>query len=101
NDAIDAFLTGTGLMALHLPGLLSNSTGAWSLGIEVAFYLIFPIVALLSHATSRLKLLLIVALLVVAQMAVLYRLDGLVDGADYWTLYVTPLTFAPFFALGL
>jgi peptidoglycan/LPS O-acetylase OafA/YrhL len=36
-SAIHSFLTGSGLFALHLPGYLSNVTGAWSLGIGIAF----------------------------------------------------------------
>ena len=70
-----SFLTGSGLFALHLPGYLSNVVGAWSLGIEIAFYAAFPIVCLLAN-NARLRMLLIVlATLVVAQQAVLLLLQ--------------------------
>lgn len=101
--AIASFLTGSGLFALHLPGYLSNVMGAWSLGIEVWFYLVFPLVCLLSNNASLRTLLLVIATLILAQQAVLLLLQRMAteDPTRFWHYYTTPLIFAPFFAIGV
>lgn len=95
-DLSAAILTGTGLMALHMPGFLSNSVGAWSLGIEMAFYAIFPIVAML--VTSWRQAALATIILLGAQHLLLWKIA---NSAPFWNYYVSNLIFAPFFALGL
>lgn len=101
--ALRALLTGTSLFSLQLPGYLSNTTGAWSLGIETVFYLLFPIIAVGAMNASRVTLAAIVFALVAAQHAGLYLYSDLVakDATLHWNYYTTPLTFAPFFALGV
>lgn len=95
-DLPAAILTGTGLMALHMPGFLSNSVGAWSLGIELAFYAVFPVVAIL--VTSWREAVAISAVLLAAQHLLLWKIA---DSASFWDYYVSNLIFAPFFALGI
>jgi peptidoglycan/LPS O-acetylase OafA/YrhL len=101
--ATNAFLTGSGLFALQLPGYLSNVVGAWSLGIEIAFYAVFPIVCLLANNARLRTLLIVVATLIVAQQALLLLLQRMAteDPTRFWHYYTTPLMFAPFFAAGI
>ena len=101
--ALQSFLTGSGLFALHLPGYLSTVTGAWSLGIEMFFYLLFPVICLLT-ARARMGQLAITALMLVfAQQIVLAILQHWAreDFARFWHYYTTPLVFAPFFVFGI
>lgn len=100
DQAARTLLTATGAMGLHLPGFLSNATGAWSLGIEAVFYVIFPIVALLVAQASAWLIALSVVVLIVFQQATLFVISDLPD-TQFWHYYITPITFAPFFALGI
>ncbi|MGO4353302.1 acyltransferase family protein [Rhizobium sp. RAF36] len=93
------FLTASGLMALHMPGIISTTTGAWSLGIELAFYAVFPMLVLLLNDAKPRALALITALFLVAQHALLRSLPAS-DTPEFWGEYIMPLTFAPFFAFG-
>ncbi len=92
----NALLTGTGLMALHLPGLLSNSVGAWSLGIELAFYAVFPVIAVLARSWKTVAIWFVV--LLIGQHLLLWRISAV---EQHWHYYVSNLTFAPFFAMGI
>jgi peptidoglycan/LPS O-acetylase OafA/YrhL len=96
---LTAFLTGTGLMGLHLPGFLSNFTGAWSIGIEAAFYAVFPVVAIAGTRASLRTLLLAAGVLILAQQALLFLIRDF-DALRFWQFYISPLAFAPFFAFG-
>jgi len=96
------FLTATGAFSLQAPGFLSSTTGAWSLGIEGFFYMVFPVLALMAMNISVLKLGLATLFLVMAQQTLLLLLsDRISDGTAHWNLYISPLTFAPFFMLGI
>lgn len=92
-------LTGSGLFALHIPGFLSTTTGAWSLAIELWFYLVFPIAALIfASLVTRAVVFTFVAILA-AQQILLSTLPPS-DNPMFWQQYTMPLTFAPFFAAG-
>jgi peptidoglycan/LPS O-acetylase OafA/YrhL len=93
------FLTASGLMALHMPGIISTTTGAWSLGIELAFYMLFPLLVLLLSGAKPRALWLIIAVFLVAQHALLKSLPSS-SSPEFWGQYIMPLTFAPFFAFG-
>lgn len=95
-DVPAAILTGTGLMALQMPGFLSNSVGAWSLGIELAFYAVFPVIAVL--ATSGRSVAIATVILLIAQHLLLWKISG---AEPFWNYYISNLMFAPFFALGI
>ena len=93
-------MTATGAFALHLPGFLSSTTGAWSLGIEGAFYLMFPMVAL-AAMNARLSVLIgVAAFLTACQQGVMFLIRDF-DTTAFWNFYITPLVFAPFFAFGI
>lgn len=91
-------LTGSGLFSLGPPGFLSNSVGAWSLGIEAIFYALFPVAVLFSQQASLRSLLIFTGALIIGQQLYLVSIS---DMPDHWHYYISPLTFAPFFALGL
>lgn len=100
--AARGFFTGSGLFAFHLPGMLSASVGAWSLGIEIAFYACFPLIALAATRASLGTLVAVLVLALGAQHLLLASLQPLLtEPARFWEAYVTPLTFAPFFLMGL
>lgn len=92
-------LTATGLMALHMPGFLSSTSGAWSLGIEIAFYLVFLVLALLTSGVTTRKIAYLLVGLILAQQALLKSLPNSED-PTFWAFYTMPLTFSPFFAMG-
>lgn len=94
-----SFLTASGLFALHMPGILSTTTGAWSLGIEIFFYLLFPVLALICSGMSTRAIALCVAFLLFAQYALLKSLPE-PSAPEFWGQYTMPLTFAPFFGAG-
>ena len=89
-----AVLTATGLFATA-PGLLSVGNGAWSIGIELVFYAIFPIVAATVPGLRTRSLFAILAVLIVIQQTYIWTIG------TSWAAYISPLTFAPFFAIGL
>lgn len=94
------FLTATGMMALHLPGFLSVTTGAWSLGVELMFYALFPVVCIMAANTSVRGLASIVVFLIFSQQMLMSTLPAY-GSPSFWGLYSMPLTFAPFFAMGI
>lgn len=94
-DLTGMLLTGSGLMALHMPGYLSNSVGAWSLGIELAFYAVFPVIVILARSWRDFVVAALV--LLIGQHLVLWRIAA---SEQFWHYYVSNLIFAPFFALG-
>ncbi|HEU4474043.1 MAG TPA: acyltransferase [Gemmatimonadales bacterium] len=97
---VRAFMTGSGLFGLHLPGLLSNTPGAWSLGIEAVFYLLFPVIAIASMNVSLGALAVAAVVLTVSQQVLIAFIND-VAVSTFWDYYATPLVFAPFFAAGL
>lgn len=96
----EAFLTGTTLFGLHMAGFISNAVGAWSLGVEAVFYALFPIIAIISAQASLGRIVAASAFLIAGQQASILLISPKI-GSDFWFYYVAPLTFAPFFALGI
>ncbi|MBV0911937.1 acyltransferase family protein [Anianabacter salinae] len=95
-----AILTGTAAFGFHLPGYLSNAVGAWSLGIEAMFYVVFPLVALAMARISSAQLAAATLAAILFQQLLMWVIAPL-GQPDHWYFYATPLTFAPFFAFGL
>ncbi|MBX7460384.1 acyltransferase family protein [Qipengyuania huizhouensis] len=94
-------LTATGAFGLAAAGVLSNSVGAWSLGIEIAFYAVFPIIAVLTY-NARLRTLVAAAIaLNLLQFTHNYFVFAEYNEASYWPVYVMPLSFAAYFAWGV
>jgi peptidoglycan/LPS O-acetylase OafA/YrhL len=102
-SALYAFMTGTALFAFHMPGYLSNTTGAWSLGIEMMFYVVFPVLCLIAARASVWRLAAAALVLIFAQQIVLALMHHWVreDPIRFWHYYATFLMFLPFFVLGM
>jgi peptidoglycan/LPS O-acetylase OafA/YrhL len=102
-SALYAFMTGTALFAFHMPGYLSNTTGAWSLGIEMMFYVVFPVMCLITARASVWWLAATAFILILAQQIVLALMHHWVkeDPIRFWHYYATFLMFLPFFVLGM
>ena len=102
DEAARTLLTASGLFGLHMPGFLAIAPGSWSLGIEAIFYAVFPVVAMAAGRARLSTLVAVVGGLLIAQHALLYLLrDMLADYQRFWDYYTSPLTFAPFFAIGI
>lgn len=95
-----AALTGTGLFSLQLPGALSNTPGAWSLGIELAFYAVFPMVCMATTKARLSTICWIMIVLLAAQQVAVTALPSS-DDPTFWGQYSMHLTFAPFFLAGI
>jgi peptidoglycan/LPS O-acetylase OafA/YrhL len=97
-----AVLTGSGAFALGPPGYLAVGNGSWSLGIELGFYLVFPLLAMTIGTWSRTRLAVLIVIALVAQQAYLQMVAPWLasDPARHWDYYTSPLTFVPFFLIG-
>lgn len=98
-----ALLTGSSLFGFATPGYLSNASGAWSLGIEMAFYTVFPVACLIVANSSLRSIAVTLVILLCGQQALMALLaHEFVPGSpSHWDHYVALLTFAPFFAIGM
>ena len=94
-------LTATGLFGLGPPGRLSNTTGAWSLGIELLFYALFPVACLLFANAGARRIAAGLLVLVAAQQIYVWSIASVTEMSAWWQLYVHPITFAPFFLIGM
>jgi peptidoglycan/LPS O-acetylase OafA/YrhL len=91
-------LNATLLFGLGNAGATSLATGGWSLGIEFAFYLMFPV--LLSLAISRARYW-IGGIVALAQLAFVHLVvGGAPDLTSAWQAYTQPLAFIGYFYLG-
>jgi len=95
-----AYLTGSTLFGLQMPGLISNVVAAWSLGIESVFYLVFPVIALLANNVRLRTIVFATILLIAGQQATILLIHG-EQSPTFWFYYANPLVFSPFFALGI
>jgi len=98
-----AVLTGTGLFAFHLPGYIGTGAGVWSLGIEILFYALFPMVCLLARSTTTWNFAIALVVSIVGQMAlfsVIAPMYGKTPGThfDFFNAF---LMHAPFFVIGV
>lgn len=85
------------LFGLGNPGATSWVVGGWSLGIEFAFYLMFPV--LLSVATTKARYPVAVAL-AVGQLLFVHLVLGGGDLSTAWPTYTQPLAFIAYFYIG-
>lgn len=100
HEAQSALLTGSGLFAFGAPGLLANATGAWSVGVEILFYFLFPILCLLLLNRSAKWLLGLAFTLLLAQNIQFAFVVGGGTLASNWDTYTQMLSFGYYFAAG-
>jgi len=99
-EAESALLTASGLFAFGAPGLLANATGAWSVGIEILFYFVFPIFCLLLlNRSAQWIIVLAVALLIAQNIHTMFVL-GTGTLASGWNTYTAMLSFGYYFIVG-
>ncbi len=95
NDSV--LLNASLMFGLGNPGHLSIIVGGWSIGIEFAFYMAFPIIAALISSRAWWA---VVAVAVIAQYLFINQtLRGTTLG-DAWPLYIHPLGFLGYFVVG-
>jgi peptidoglycan/LPS O-acetylase OafA/YrhL len=93
------FLNVSLLFGFADPGESSIVTGGWSIGIEVVFYALFPL--MLSLVRSRFWLALLVAAFVSQHAYIQSVLEKANDLPDVWADYTEPLSFIFYFLAGL
>jgi len=98
-DISKGLLTASGTFALAVPAVASNSVGAWSLAIELMFYIIFPIICLFLPGQSIRNIVISVLLCLFIQI-IYVDLVFQAYGSSYWNYYIMPLSFVGFFSIG-
>lgn len=99
SDFARFLLTASGLFSLHAAALSSNTVGAWSLAIEILFYVMFPILMLFVGNARKITILVCSLALIPIQHAGIALSENFAEPVS-WYLYANPLVFAPFFAFG-
>jgi peptidoglycan/LPS O-acetylase OafA/YrhL len=75
--------------------------GGWSLGAEVAYYLLYPLIAFASIRSNSVFYTLIVFLLIGAFGFGLTRITSALSLNDRWGTYINPITNLPLFMFGV
>jgi exopolysaccharide production protein ExoZ len=97
NYALTSIINVPLLFGMGNPGLTSQVTGGWSLGIEFVFYLMFPLMLSVAACSGRLW---IALLLAVSQLVFI---NVVLDGKTLesaWSAYTQPLAFVAYFYSG-
>jgi len=90
------------LFGFNNPGMTSLITGGWSIGIEVVFYLIFPIVL----TVCKFRISRLVYLAFCACCLSIWFTNSVIDSnlsrmtADLWQQYTHPIAFIGYFCVG-
>lgn len=93
-------LTATGAFSLSAPGSIASAVGAWSLGIEIFFYLIFPVLCIYANSLSLKRLIIVASLITILQLISTILTFEVYSYTNYWSHYILPLTFSGYFAWG-
>ncbi len=101
-DFIRMIMTGSGAFSIHMPAYLSNTAGAWSLGIEIFFYIVFPLICLLIASVKIRNLCLVTGIAIIIQQLLMLFLERefAVGSVEWWRAFIMPAVFAPFFLMG-
>jgi peptidoglycan/LPS O-acetylase OafA/YrhL len=85
------------LFGLGNPGANSLAVGGWSIGIEFAYYLMFPLLLSISQSRGRWYIALLIS---VAQLAFVNQVLATGTLEKVWTAYTQPLAFMAYFYIG-
>jgi exopolysaccharide production protein ExoZ len=96
------FMNFTFLFGFSNPGATSLLTGGWSIGVEVVFYLLFPIVLLL----TRRRILPLTVCTGAAILVMVHLVNATLTGqrvmtAQLWSDYTQPESFGGYFMFGM
>ncbi|MCF0041858.1 acyltransferase family protein [Dyadobacter fanqingshengii] len=90
---------------LVLPGILKPemfvANGAWSIGNELGFYVLFPVILLLTQRNVNYLILLLIAFLIPFFYFTYIVLDPASTLGAQWSKYVSPLNQFVFFLVGM
>lgn len=89
-DFLDVFLNLSGLFGFVKWGTYF-STGVWSIGNELVFYVFFPFFVFFTKSHRFLMLLLCVIIILLYVYFAFYRLDPNIKLSEQWKLYINPL----------
>lgn len=93
------FFNASFLFGFANPGDMSLVVGGWSIGVEMAFYAIFPAI-ILTCGGNILRLGILAAALLVAQALYAHSVLTGGDMVAAWVPYTQPITFGGYFATG-
>ena len=97
---ISYLITSSGLLSLGASGFVSNATGAWTIGVEIGFYIAFPILFLLFGKVRVWYLILSAVVLSAFQGGYAWYVYSSFDKSEAWPIYISLLSFCGFFAWG-
>lgn len=92
------FLNVSLLFGFANPGETTMVVGGWSIGIEVAFYALFPVIVIACNGLSRFAA--ATAILLVAQVIFANHILAGTTIVEAWNAYTQPLCFAGYFVAG-
>jgi peptidoglycan/LPS O-acetylase OafA/YrhL len=88
------------LFGFSVPGAVPVVTGGWSIGVEVVFYVAFPLLLDVSR-TMRGRVALCAFLFAAQLLHVSFSLRGASSLADAWSSYTNPLAYGWYFSAGI
>lgn len=88
------------LFGFSVPGSVPVVTGGWSIGVEVVFYVAFPLLLDVSR-TVRGRIVLCSVLVATQLLHISFSLRDATSLADAWSAYTNPLAYGWYFSAGI
>jgi len=83
------------------PNYYALTTGGWSIGIEIVFYIFFPFIIWFLQKTNLYGLLFSILSIIISIYISSYLLYDISDSKDYWTKYLSLINHTYFFIFGI